>query len=136
MVRRLQIKEVVLHILVPATFDIVDGIVRNSYSSIDESVGNVDDRLLRGGINSSIRELPREIHEFILEIHDLFTPDLIVLISLVPRLQYSEKQFIVGVLRLRSGRNLLTQACSVFVLVCVKSPRGPDAVADDPGQRI
>ena len=115
MVRRLQIKEVVLHILVPVTFDIVDGIVRNSYSSIDESVGNVYDRLIRGGINSSECELPCEIHEFILEIHDLFTPDLFVHISLVPWLQYSEKQFIVGVLRLWSERSLLNLSCSVFV---------------------
>ena len=108
-VRRLQIKEVVLHILVPVTFDIVDGIVRNSYSSIDESVGNVYDRLIR--INSSKCELSHEIHEFILEIHDLFTPDLFVhvRISLVPRLQYSEKQFVVCVLRLWSERNLLTR---------------------------
>ena len=106
-VRRLQIKEVVLHILVPATFDIVDGIVRNSYSSIDESVGNVYDRLIR--INSSKCELSHEIHEFILEIHNLFTPDPIVHISLVPWLQYSEKQFIVCVLRLWSERNLLTR---------------------------
>ena len=109
MVRRLQIKEVVLHILVPATFDIVDGIVRNSYSSIDESVGNVYDRLIRGGINSCKCQLPREIHEFILEIHDLFTPDMFVHISLVPWLQYSEKQFVVCVLRLWSERNLLTR---------------------------